>query len=161
VLTVMLIIEMTLQKFYVGSDDQAGNAATVAFLWIYVACYGFFLDPPQFVYASEIFPTPLRAKGIAISFSAYFLGAITFTTPAATAAQTIGWKMYLVFIACNVVSVIVIYFFVPETSRLSLEELSELFGDTTVVHLTQDGHGIVEQEKVLSTHAEREKAPSV
>lgn len=55
--------------------------------------------------------------------------------------------MYLVFVACNVVTIVLIYFFVPETSNLSLEEIGELFGDEVVVHLTQDGHGIMEEEK--------------
>jgi len=150
VVTVVLIIEMVLQKYYVlneASTSKAGKAATVAFLWIYVGCYGFFLDPPQFVFCSEIFPTTLRAKGIALGFTAYFVGAITYTTPAATAFKNIGWKMYLVFVACNVVSIIVIYFYVPETSKLSLEEIGGLFGDEVVVHLTDDGHGIVEENK--------------
>ena len=62
--------------------------------------------------------------------------------------------MYLVFIACNVVSTIVIYFFVPETMNLSLEEIGELFGDEVVVQLTEDGHGIVEQEKAATVHVE-------
>jgi sugar phosphate permease len=157
VVTVFLIIEMVLQKYYVGTDSKAGNAACVAILWLYVAVYGFFLDPPQFVYISEIFPTTLRAKGIALGFTAYFLGAITFTTPMATATRNIGWKIYLVFVACNVISIIIIYFYVPETSGLSLEEMGELFGDEVVVHLTSDGHGIVESEKPEVQHFEIEK----
>jgi hypothetical protein len=56
--------------------------------------------------------------------------------------------MYLVFVICNVFTTIIIYFFVPETSKLSLEEIGEIFGDEVVVHLTNDGHGIVESEKV-------------
>jgi hypothetical protein len=56
--------------------------------------------------------------------------------------------MYLVFVVCNVFTTIVIYFYVPETSKLSLEEIGGLFGDEVVVHLTNDGHGIVETEKV-------------
>ncbi|OAA55853.1 General substrate transporter [Niveomyces insectorum RCEF 264] len=146
VVTLMLIVEMVLQKVYVGSTNTAGNGVTVAFLWIWVGCYGFFIDPPQFVYVAEIFPTTLRAKGIALGFAAYFVGAITFTTPAATAARTIGWKMYLVYMACNVVSIVIIYFFVPETKNLSLEEIGDLFGDEVVVHLTADGHHLVEEE---------------
>jgi hypothetical protein len=55
--------------------------------------------------------------------------------------------MYLVFVACNVATTVLIYFFVPETSNLSLEEIGELFGDEVVVHLANDGHGIVEDEK--------------
>ncbi|KIW05621.1 uncharacterized protein PV09_03492 [Verruconis gallopava] len=155
-LTVMLIIEMVLQKYYSfgNSSSKSGMAATVAFLWLYVIVYGGCIDPTQFVYCSEIFPTTLRAKGIALGFGAYFLGAITFTTPAATAAQNIGWKMYLVFIGCNIVTTSLIYFFVPETSNLSLEEIGELFGDEVIVHLTEDGHGIVEDRKMEVDHVE-------
>jgi hypothetical protein len=83
-----------------------------------------------------------------MGFAAYFVGAITFTTSAPTAQQTIGWKFYLVFISCNVVSIVLIYFYLPETSSLSLEEVGDLFGDEVVVHLTQDGHGIVESDQV-------------
>jgi len=62
--TFWLIIEMVLQKYYIGTTNKGGNAAAVAALWIWIGCYGFFIDPPQFVYVSEIFPTTLRAKGI-------------------------------------------------------------------------------------------------
>lgn len=37
--------------------------------------------------AAEIFPTTIRAKGIALAFFSYFLGAITYTTPAPTALR--------------------------------------------------------------------------
>ena len=84
----------------------------------------------------------------ALAFSGYFIGAITFTTPAPVAMKNISWRLYLVFIACNVVSFVLIYLFVPETSRLSLEEIGELFGDEVVVHLNADGHGIIEQQKL-------------
>lgn len=156
----MLIIEMVLQKYYVSSTNKAGAAATVAFLWIYVGCSGFFLDPPQFVYVSEIFPTTLRAKGVALGSAAYFLGAITFTTPAATAARTIGWKMYLVYVGLNVVSIVLVYFVIPETKNLSLEEIGELFGDEVVVHLSEDGHRVVEAEKVDVGLVENKTGPA-
>jgi hypothetical protein len=97
-----------------------------------------------------------------MGFAAYFVGAITFTTPAATAFRNIGWKMYLVYIICNVVSTILIYFYIPETAKLSLEEIGELFGDRVVVHLTNDGHGLVEGDKIAQMEEIRtddEKAP--
>ena len=34
------------------------------------------------------------------------------------------------------ITVVIIYFFYPETKGKSLEELAELFGDPVVVHLT-------------------------
>jgi hypothetical protein len=48
------------------------------------------------------------------------------------------------------VSTVVIYFFVPETSSLALEEIGALFGDEVIVHMTADGHGLVEVENLDS-----------
>jgi hypothetical protein len=115
---------------------------------------GFFIDPPQFVVVSEICPTTLHANGIALGFSVYFVGAIIFTTPAATAPRTIGWKMYLGFMSCSNVSIVIMYFLLPETVGKSLEDIGELFGNEVVVHLTKDGHGIVEQENAQVIHIE-------
>lgn len=36
-----------------------------------------------------------------------------------------------------------VYFFVPETAKLPMEEIAELFGDTVVVHLRVDSSGAV------------------
>ena len=79
-----LLIEGVLQSRYLGSDNQAGLAACVAFMFIYLVCFQF-VDAPAFIYVSEIFPTAIRAKGNSLGFFAYFVGAITYTTPAALA----------------------------------------------------------------------------
>lgn len=45
------------------------------------------------------------------------------------------------------VSTVIVYFFIPETKRLPVEEIAELFGDKVVVHISADG---------LDTVAEKE-----
>lgn len=67
---------------------------------------------------------------------------------------TVGWKYFLVVICwCAVflpgkcrsrcvqsttglTSVVVVYLYFPETARLSLEEISQKFGDDVAVHIT-------------------------
>ncbi len=61
--------------------------------------------------------------------------------------------MFLVYFALAVVAAIVSYFFIVETKMLPVEEIGALFGDEVVVHLTADGHGIVE-DKAVSEHVE-------
>lgn len=156
-----LLAEALLQRRYFGTGDKQGNAAALFFIFLYGAFYGFFLDPTQFVWCAEIFPTTIRAKGLGLTFFSYFLGAITYTTPAPTAFKNIGWKYYMVWFACDIVSFVVIYFFIPETSNLSLEEIGALFGDTVVVHLTEDGHGIVELEQNGETKCSSEEVEHV
>lgn len=43
--------------------------------------------------------------------------------------------MYMIWFACCIVTTILIYFYVPDTTGLALEELGELFGDEVAVHL--------------------------
>ena len=46
------------------------------------------VDAPSFVWASEVFPTTLRAKGVSLAVFAYFVGTITFSTPAPVALNS-------------------------------------------------------------------------
>jgi hypothetical protein len=140
----VLLINALLQKTYVGTDNKAGNAACVVFIFMFISVYSFFIDPPQFVFVSETFPTTIRAKGIGIAFFAYFLGAITYTAPAAVAFKNIGRGMYMVWFSVTCVSSVLIYFFIPETKGLALEVIGEIFGDAVAIHLTSDQRGIIE-----------------
>ena len=47
------------------------------------------------------------------------------------------------------ISIIIVHFYIPETKQLPVEEIGALFGDEVVVHLTDDGHGIVEENMEL------------
>lgn len=48
----------------------------------------------------------------------------------------VGWKYYLVIICWSAFFLPCIYFFWPETARLSLEEIGKNFGDEVAVHIT-------------------------
>ena len=61
--------------------------------------------------------------------------------------------MFLIYFALAAVAAVITYFFVPETKGLPMEEIGALFGDEVVVHLTSDGHGIVE-DKEAAEHVE-------
>ena len=54
--------------------------------------------------------------------------------------------LYL-YMGLTIISTVIIYFFVPETKRLPVEEIAELFGDKVVVYMSADG---------LKTVAEKE-----
>lgn len=153
-----LLAEALLQREYLGTDNQAGLSACVLFLFLYIVAYDVCIDPTTFCYVAEIWPTTIRSKGIALAWFAYFVGAITYTAPSALAFRTIEWRMYFVWIACNIVPTVIVYFFVPETKHKTLEEMGELFGDEVVTHLTADGQDVVETvgDKRSSTaiHAE-------
>jgi hypothetical protein len=127
-----------------GTDQQGGLIACVLFLFLYIMAYNAFIDPITQAFTAEIWPTMIRSKGIALAWVAYFVGAITYTTPSQVAFQNIGWRMYMIWFCCNIVSTILVYFFLPETKGKTLEEMGELFGDEVVVHMGSDGQIIEE-----------------
>lgn len=51
---------------FIPSDSTAAPEAAVAMLIIFAALYEICLNGPQFIYFGEIFPSPLRAKGVCL-----------------------------------------------------------------------------------------------
>ena len=68
------------------------------------------------------------------------------------AFANIGWRFYLVFIIISGIGTACVYFFIPETKGIPLEEMAKLFGDTDVqvfaedIHIDHDTHELVVDE---------------
>ncbi|KAJ9609817.1 hypothetical protein H2200_006146 [Cladophialophora chaetospira] len=152
-LALCLLLEGVLQWQYLGSDNKAGLAACVLIIYVYIVMFQC-VDGPSFIWMSEIFPTNIRGRGIGLGFFSYFVGAITYTTPSALAFKNIKYRMYFLYMGLCCISTIIVYFYIPETKRLPVEEIGALFGDEVVVHLTADGHGIVEEQMEIKIAGE-------
>ncbi|KFY89647.1 hypothetical protein V500_05566 [Pseudogymnoascus sp. VKM F-4518 (FW-2643)] len=128
-LLIDLIILMPLSKLYTGSTNEAGKAAAVAFIFVHSFVYSVFMFGTVWVYLSEIFPTKLRAQGLAIST---FWGQVISVILQQVGLQVyndIGYLFYIVFILCTAAAGFVYYFFLPETNGVTLEDISAFFGD--------------------------------
>ncbi|KAJ4243823.1 hypothetical protein NW762_014700 [Fusarium torreyae] len=111
-----------------GTDKQAVTGKTcIAFFVLYMIFFGASLNAIPWCYAPEILPLKARAKGtslaVMLNWTSVFL--IVMVTP--TMFANITWKTYLVFMACNFATAPAIYFWFPETSNLTLEEIDHLF----------------------------------
>jgi MFS family permease len=148
-----------------GTSNRAGNAFGVVFLYLFVTFYASCFDACSYVYCSEIFPTNMRAQGVAASIFGQFSMTLLYTEVAATAFSTIGWKYYLVFIIVPACGLPFLARF-PETRGLSLEEISAVFGDEVALDLThmttvektildnelREGHGKTALEEFETIH---------
>ncbi|KAK7887649.1 hypothetical protein LTR67_009550 [Exophiala xenobiotica] len=155
-LAMCLLLEAVLQSQYLGTDNKAGLGACVAVIYMYIIFFQG-VDGPSFIWMSEIFPTTIRAKGISLGFFSYFVGAITYTTPSVLAFKNAKYNMYFLYMGLCMVSTVIVYLYCPETKQISVEEIGALFGDEVVVHLTADGHGIVEQDEMVKVDVQEEE----
>ncbi|KAK5265426.1 hypothetical protein LTR99_000151 [Exophiala xenobiotica] len=155
-LAMCLLLEAVLQSQYLGTDNKAGLGACVAVIYVYIIFFQG-VDGPSFIWMSEIFPTTIRAKGISLGFFSYFVGAITYTTPSVLAFKNAKYNMFFLYMGLCLVSTVIVYLYCPETKQISVEEIGALFGDEVVVHLTADGHGIVEQDEMVKVDVQEEE----
>ncbi|KAF5244824.1 hypothetical protein FANTH_7591 [Fusarium anthophilum] len=126
---VALIGECITMSVFEKTNHRGAASGAVFFLFLHATIFTLCCDATSYVYASEIFPTPVRAKGLSISVSGLFFATIIFTKAASTAFAAIGWKFYLVFIGTTSIIIAYAYATFPETSKMSLEDIQELFGD--------------------------------
>ena len=156
----VLIIETALQaSFPATSTNRAGLAAAGAFIFVFLFTFNLFLEGPGWYYASEIFPTHLRAKGMTINIIGLCCVDLTWLELAPTGFAKIQWKFYLVFICISIFGAALIFFTFPDTLRKPLEEVACLFGDDDLVAVYQgDNHRDHEKHDELQ---ERQKEPHV
>ncbi|ERS95123.1 hypothetical protein HMPREF1624_08615 [Sporothrix schenckii ATCC 58251] len=121
---------------YAGTDNKAGNGAGVFFVFFYLTFQGTFCDTTMYLWVSEIFGTDIRPIGMGFSLFGQFAATLILLQTAPIGFVNVGWKYYLVIIIWCVVFIPIVYFFFPETARLSLEEIGEKFGDDVAVHVS-------------------------
>lgn len=132
--TVALIGEcITLSIFQqTGNRGVAGGA--VFFLFLHVFVFGGSYDSTSYIYGSEIFPNPVRARGLGISITGLFASTIIFLQCAPPAFASIGWKYYLVFIALNTVMFVVMWFYFPEVTSRSVSLFFVIYHEINQQH---------------------------
>jgi MFS family permease len=137
---------------YIDSTNRAGQIAAVSMTYIFLAGYSATVEGPFYFYGAELFPTHLRAKGIALQATTFSWTSIMWAQSGSTAISTIGWKYFVIFIVLTFVSAIIIFFWFPDTNRKTLEEVAALFGDEDlVVVYQQDIHIDAEHHKITAT----------
>ncbi|GJC89094.1 MFS glucose transporter mfs1 [Colletotrichum liriopes] len=124
--TALLVNAVQFQLLDRSNADQLRSMVAMNFV------FGFFFTPLgiiSWVYPAEIFPLEIRALGNALTtFTNWTINLIlvSFSPQALTA---FGFKFFYVFVVFNVIAALCYYFFYPETSGRTLEQMDELFGD--------------------------------
>ncbi|KAI0136171.1 general substrate transporter [Xylariales sp. AK1849] len=122
--TIGLLGATILTKFFAGTESADNKAAVFFIFWI-IVMYPTGIEAASFFFVSEIFPSELRAQGVAFSMQGLFLSSILWSSVASPALANIGWHFYIVFIATSIGMFLIVYLFFPEVSQvppLALED---------------------------------------
>ncbi|OQO03218.1 hypothetical protein B0A48_11474 [Cryoendolithus antarcticus] len=112
---------------YVIHDNAAAGKAVLAFIFIFTAFYSTTWNGILTGYTVECCSYDIRAKLICLQ-NLLVQGTITgfnYLNPVGLA--NIGWKYYIVVDCILVVEIVLVYFTYPETSKITLEEISVIF----------------------------------
>ncbi|KAJ8132743.1 hypothetical protein O1611_g886 [Lasiodiplodia mahajangana] len=104
---------------------------SVAFLFFFMLTYSATWGPIPWAMPSEIFPISVRAKGVAYGtmsnwFNNFIVGLIT-----PPLISNTGFGTYVFFATFCFVAIFWTWFFVPETKNKTLEQMDEVFNDSS------------------------------
>ncbi|KAH7312708.1 MFS transporter [Stachybotrys elegans] len=138
-MTIDIAIVQAFVAVYGGGNNQVANGFGIFFLILFGILFSLSWNSGAPVYTAEIFPTSIRAIGGSIGTFWSFIIQVILAQASPTALEEVGWRYYFFFIVMNLCTVIMVYFFFPETKGRSLEEVSEVFGDVFVtVHMDEE-----------------------
>ena len=125
--TMMSICFACLSGLVAHPENIHGLKAATFFIYFYLFVYTLgFLGIP-FLYASEVAMTQFRAPATGLATATSWLFNFIVAEVTSIGFASIGWKYFLVYCCINVVCVPTIYFFFPETTGRSLEEIDDIF----------------------------------
>lgn len=136
----MAACQLLIATFSTASGNPTGGHMSTAMNWvllIFVGIYIFFFaaswGPVTWVVTSEIHPLKVRAKSMSLSTASNWLlnFAIAYGTPymvgTTPGSANLGHKIFFVWGSFCVVSVAFVWYCVYETSKMSLEQIDELY----------------------------------
>ncbi|THW38144.1 MFS transporter [Aureobasidium pullulans] len=122
-------------SFYITTESKARLALIATFIFLFVAFYSPGEGPCAFVYSAEAFNLSHREIGMswAVATNNFWAAVLSLTFP--RMLQVLGPTGSFGFYAgLNVVALIMIFLFLPETKERSLEELDHVFAVSTRRH---------------------------
>ena len=111
-----------------GENNKTRLGLVALFIYIFAAFYSVGEGPVPFAYSAEVFPLAQREQGMAwaVATCLFWAAVLSITFPrmlhAMTPTGAFGFYAFL-----NVLALTLIWFFVPETARYTLEELDAVF----------------------------------
>ncbi|KXN84708.1 High-affinity glucose transporter SNF3 [Leucoagaricus sp. SymC.cos] len=145
-----------------GSHVAAGWVAC-ALVWVFAIGFGYSWGPCAWILVAEIWPLSVRGKGLSIAASSNWMNNFIVGQVTPTMMKHLRFGTFIFFGAFSILGGIFVTFLVPETKGLTLEEMDEVFGDSTGLAKAdlERQHDIHRRLGLLDAAAEKRDSASV
>ncbi|CDM30263.1 hypothetical protein DTO013E5_8621 [Penicillium roqueforti] len=151
-----IVATILLAKFPPSTNNNGAHWGFIIMTWLYNFSFSATCGPLSWIIPAEVFDTRTRAKGVSIAtmLSFAFNTMIGQVTP--IAMTNIGYRYYFVFVICNFTNALFFWLLLPETKRVPLEEMNQMFtnapwivpGSRKEDYMTHDLERKVEEQEV-------------
>ncbi|KAF9875385.1 hypothetical protein CkaCkLH20_07205 [Colletotrichum karsti] len=112
---------------YTETGLKSTAILTVVWIYCFQICSASFIATMHNLYPVELLSLPLRAKGMGVFAMFQAIAAVIHTYGIGIGVEKLGYKIWAVYIVYNFVQIFISYYIFPETSRLTLEEIDNIF----------------------------------
>lgn len=122
--------------FFIPDSSSAHLGLIALFIFLFAAFYSPGEGPVPFTYSAEVFPLSHREVGMAwaVATCLFWASVLSITFPRMLAVMSAPGAFGF-YAALNVTALVMIFLFVPETKKLTLEELDYVFSVSTRTHM--------------------------
>ncbi|ESZ98039.1 putative Quinate permease [Sclerotinia borealis F-4128] len=113
-------------------DHKAAGWAAMAMVWLFVIHFGYSWGPCAWILVAEIWPLSNRPYGIALGASSNWMNNFIVCQVTPDMLSGISYGTYIIFELLTYMGAAFIWWGVPETKRLGLEEMDLVFGSEGV-----------------------------
>ncbi|KAI1800339.1 general substrate transporter [Daldinia bambusicola] len=110
------------------ASQAAAGWAAAAMVWLFVIHFGYSWGPCSWIIVAEIWPLSSRPYGTSLGASSNWMNNFIVGQVTPIMLSRIGYGTYVLFGLLTFMGAGFIWFFVPETKRLTLEEMDVIFG---------------------------------
>ncbi|TQN65928.1 putative quinate permease, partial [Colletotrichum shisoi] len=131
-----------------GTKSQSVGISIVFLLFLFAFFYKPSWGATVWIYTAEVFSMNIRAQAVGVCSQSQNVANTIFQQFFPTFLKNTGLKCLFFFMAVNFLLVAYVFFFIPETKKVPLEEIDVLFGGVNHVEKGSKmvGHGPTEQE---------------
>jgi sugar porter (SP) family MFS transporter len=127
-------------------NHKAAGWAAVVMVWLFVIHFGYSWGPCAWILIAEIWPLSTRPYGTALGGSSNWMNNFIIGQITPDLLSDITYGTYILFGLVTTLGAAFIWFLVPETKRLTLEEMDTIFGS--------EGAALKDQERMADINRE-------